>query len=66
MTYVDAETFQSYIDEYNGTGSQEAKENALKHFALWNAYFTIKKSDKNDEIIYKQHNIGVVTEKGFS
>ena len=34
MTYVDQATFQSYIDEYNKTGSEEAKQNALSHFTL--------------------------------
>ena len=34
MTYVDPETFQGYIDEYNGTGSESAKKNALTHFTL--------------------------------
>ena len=34
MTYVDPETFQSYIDEYNKTGSETAKNNALTHFTL--------------------------------
>lgn len=34
MTYVDPVTFQSYIDEYNETGSEEAKEKALSHFTL--------------------------------
>lgn len=34
MTYVDPATFQSYIDDYNETGSEEAKKNALKHFTL--------------------------------
>lgn len=34
MTYVDPATFQGYVDEYNETGSEEAKENALKHFTL--------------------------------
>lgn len=34
MTYVDQETFQGYIDEYNGTGSEKAKKNALSHFTL--------------------------------
>ena len=34
MTYVDSETFQSYIDEYNSSGSQSAKKNALTHFTL--------------------------------
>lgn len=34
MTYVDPDTFQSYIDEYNETGSETAKNNALSHFTL--------------------------------
>lgn len=34
LTYADPKTFQSYIDEYNETGSESAKNNALKHFTL--------------------------------
>lgn len=34
LTYVDEETFQSYINEYNSSGSETAKNNALKHFTL--------------------------------
>lgn len=34
MVYTDEETFQSYIDEYNSTGSETAKKNALSHFTL--------------------------------
>lgn len=34
MSYVDPETFQGYIDTYNKTGSEEAKQNALTHFTL--------------------------------
>ena len=34
MTYVDPATFQGYIEEYNNSGSEEAKQNALKHFTL--------------------------------
>lgn len=34
MSYVDPATFQGYIEEYNNTGSEKAKENALKHFTL--------------------------------
>lgn len=34
MTYVDPETFQSYIDAYNSSGSETAKQNALSHFTL--------------------------------
>ena len=36
MTYVDPDTFQSYIDEYNETGSESAKKKALSHFTLGN------------------------------
>lgn len=34
MTYIDEGTFQSYIDQYNETGSEEAKNKALSHFTL--------------------------------
>lgn len=34
MSYVDPETFQGYIDEYNSSGSSTAKQNALTHFTL--------------------------------
>lgn len=34
MTYVDPETFQSYIDDYNSSGSEKDKEKALSHFTL--------------------------------
>lgn len=34
MTYVKPETFQKYIDDYNSTGSEKAKENAMKHFTI--------------------------------
>lgn len=34
MTYVDPETFDSYIKEYINTGSEEAKQNALTHYTL--------------------------------
>ncbi len=34
MTYVDPTTFQSYVDEYNETGSESAKQDALTHFTL--------------------------------
>ena len=40
MTYVDPQTFQGYIDEYNKTGSEKAKQNALTHF-------TMKKASKS-------------------
>lgn len=34
MTYVDSETFQSYIDNYNSSGSEADKKKALSHFTL--------------------------------
>ncbi|MFQ6944267.1 MAG: hypothetical protein ACLRTR_07815 [Clostridia bacterium] len=34
MVYTDPDTFQSYIDEYNATGSETAKQQALKHFTI--------------------------------
>lgn len=34
MTYVDSETFQRYIDNYNSSGSEEDKKRALSHFTL--------------------------------
>ena len=34
MSYVDPQTFQSWIDEYNKSGSETAKQNALSHFTL--------------------------------
>ncbi len=34
MTYTDPATFQGYIDEYNSSGSETARQNALSHFTL--------------------------------
>lgn len=34
MSYVSPEEFQGYIDEYNSSGSETAKQNALTHFTL--------------------------------
>lgn len=38
MVYTDPDTFQSYIDEYNATGSETAKQQALKHFTIERGY----------------------------
>lgn len=38
MVYVDPDTFQSYIDEYNATGSEAAKQQALRHFTIEKGY----------------------------
>ena len=62
LTYTDPQTFQSYIDEYNKTGSQSAKNNAMKHFTIEKGYTssggsyktgtdgTAKKIEKGDVI----------------
>lgn len=34
MKYATTEEFQGWIDEYNSSGSEEAKKNALNHFTL--------------------------------
>lgn len=34
MTYVDPETFQTYIDNYNSSGTEEDRNIALSHFTL--------------------------------
>lgn len=34
MSYVSPEEFQSYIDEYNSTGSEAARQAAITHFTL--------------------------------
>ena len=34
MTYVDPETFQTYIDNYNSSGSESDRNIALSHFTL--------------------------------
>ncbi len=41
MIYADPETFQGYIDEYNKTGSETAKQNALSHFTLKKSTTTV-------------------------
>ena len=38
LTYVDPDTFQDYIDEYNRTGSEADKKKALSHFTLEKGY----------------------------
>lgn len=50
ITYIDPETFQSYIDEYNNTGSEEAKKKALSHFTLENGY--VNSNSTNAGIVY--------------
>lgn len=44
MQYVEPDKFQSYVDEYNKTGNQQAKENALKSFTI-----ETKSSSNNSE-----------------
>lgn len=38
LVYIDPDTFQSYIDDYNATGSETAKQNALDHFTIEKGY----------------------------
>lgn len=38
ITYIDPETFQTYIDNYNESGSEEDKQKALSHFTLEKGY----------------------------
>lgn len=38
LKYKDPETFQSYMDEYKNTGSDQAKENALTSFTIEKKY----------------------------
>lgn len=38
MSYIDPETFQTYIDNYNKSGSEADKKKALSHFTLEKGY----------------------------
>lgn len=38
MTYIDPETFQSYVDNYNKSGSETDRKKALSHFTLEKGY----------------------------
>ena len=51
MQYVEPDKFQSYIDEYNKTGNQQAKENALKSFTIET------KSSANNSATYKVNSL---------
>ena len=48
MTYVDQNTFQGYIDEYNKTRSETAKKNALSHFTLKKTKATTSTTKKEE------------------
>lgn len=48
LVYTTPETFQSYIDEYNSTGSEEARKNALSHFTLKKRASTVKMQTENE------------------
>ena len=56
MTYVDPNTFQSYIEDYNKSGSEDAKQKALSHFTLEQE----DESDSDDS----DSNIGIIKGKG--
>lgn len=47
MSYVSPDTLQGYIDEYNSTGSESAKQNALKHFSLRKSTISIPTTGNN-------------------
>lgn len=48
LTYVDSETFQMYIDNYNETGSDEDKQKALSHFTLEKGYVSSSSRNRNN------------------
>ena len=48
LTYVDSETFQMYIDNYNETGSDEDKQKALSHFTLEKGYISSTSRSRNN------------------
>lgn len=54
LTYVDPETFQSYIEDYNKTGSEDAKKKAMKHFTI--------NFDNNDS--FTESDMGIIEGKG--
>lgn len=55
MIYADPDTYQSYIETYNKTGSEEAKENALTHFTL---------DCNSEEVDSSTDNVGIIKGKG--
>ena len=71
MVYADMGTLQGYIDLYNDTGSDEAKEAALTHFsigegnnaiiAIWEKTEDILESDDPDVITYDIHTYNMTT-----
>lgn len=50
MTYVEPEVFQSYIEQYNRSGSEEAKKLALSHFTLEQTEEGSTDSSEGDDI----------------
>ena len=55
MVYANPEEFQGYIDEYNSTGSDEAKNNALTHFTLkQTSTFSAGGSQNSGQEVYGQ------------
>lgn len=56
MTYVDPGTFKDYIERYNKSGDESAKNEALSHF-------TIEQSDDSDDS-NDSENIGIVQGTG--
>lgn len=63
MTYVDSETFQRYIDNYNSSGSEADKEKALSHFTL-ESVTSSSSSDQNQSPITAGETIKIPTGLG--
>lgn len=62
ISYVDPTVFQSYIDDYNATGSEEAKNNALQHFTLES--YTINSANGQAATITKGQTIELPADLG--
>ena len=56
ITYVTPEEFNSYIQEYRNTGSEEAKQKALSHYTLEKAnnsnYTNVTRQDSLDNVLF--------------
>lgn len=59
MTYVDSNTFQAYIDNYNSSGSENDKNAALSHFTLEAVTNTIGNSSGQAATITEGQTVNV-------
>ena len=62
MSYVDNATFQGYIDTYNSSGSEEARNNALQHFTM-ESETTTTTDDEGNEVELNEYYVVVATWK---